>query len=378
MERGDKLRAYYQIKYLSQFHEIYLFAASEEEIKDSWIEELKPYCKNIFTSKISLTDKAIGIGHALVKKWPLQTGICYKKSFHQVFKKSLIQFKIDAVYCQLIRMVPYCEDVALPKILDFMDAFGEGMKRRANLVSFLESKIYNFESNRVLKYENACYKLFDLGTIISENDKKALGLNNSDNIVVISNGIDTNKFHPSKNNIKSYDVGLIGNMGYLPNIEAAEYLVNIIAKEYKSRYDCDLRILIAGARPDARVLALKNDNVKVLGWLENIVDAYHNISVMCAPIQSGTGQLNKILESMACGVPVVCLEHLNQSIKAINGETIITTNLESMAEVIHNLLHNKDLYKAIAINSQSFVTNKYAWTSATEPLNQCFSNIIEK
>ena len=44
LEKGDKLRAYHQIRVLSQKHELYLFALADQEVPSSSIEAL-PECQ---------------------------------------------------------------------------------------------------------------------------------------------------------------------------------------------------------------------------------------------------------------------------------------------------------------------------------------------
>jgi polysaccharide biosynthesis protein PslH len=377
LERGDKLRAYYQIKYLSKFHDIYLLAASDTKIEGHWIQELKPFCKEIIIDDISLFNKIAGVGYALLNGWPLQTGIVYKKTFKNRIEKFIKKHQIEVVYCQLIRMAPYCQSLSLPKVLDYMDAFGEGMMRRSKLVPFPEDTIYTFESNRVRKFEQDCLRQFTACTIISDNDKKALSVDNSDKVKVISNGIDMDKFRPDLSIEKKYDVGFIGNLGYLPNIEAAEYLVNQVASAYQKKHHHTLKILISGARPDERIIKLASTAIEVQGWIENIALAYQSISVLCAPIFSGTGQQNKILESMACGTPVLCNTELNISIGAINGHSIITTaNLEEMVDQLYNLLNDPDLQKNISKAACQFVAQNYSWDNVTQNLNNVLKNAV--
>ena len=45
LEKGDKLRAFHQIKELSKNHEIYLCAINTNQLHPKAIEKLTPYCK---------------------------------------------------------------------------------------------------------------------------------------------------------------------------------------------------------------------------------------------------------------------------------------------------------------------------------------------
>lgn len=47
LEKGDKLRAFHQIKELSKHHEIVLCALSDQKVEQSSIDKLQEYCKAI-------------------------------------------------------------------------------------------------------------------------------------------------------------------------------------------------------------------------------------------------------------------------------------------------------------------------------------------
>lgn len=52
LEKGDKLRAYHQVRELSKYHEIVLCALSDKKVTENDINELKPYCKSIHVIRL--------------------------------------------------------------------------------------------------------------------------------------------------------------------------------------------------------------------------------------------------------------------------------------------------------------------------------------
>src|SRR5215510_10401787 len=77
LEKGDKLRAFYQIKELSKYHDIYLVALQDSPIHDEALEKIEPYCKEIHLIKLSLFSKCWGIARAILKGLPMQCGYFY-------------------------------------------------------------------------------------------------------------------------------------------------------------------------------------------------------------------------------------------------------------------------------------------------------------
>ena len=61
LEKGDKLRAFYQIKELSKYHDIYLVALQDGALHPEALEKISPYCKEIHLIKLTLFSKFRGV-----------------------------------------------------------------------------------------------------------------------------------------------------------------------------------------------------------------------------------------------------------------------------------------------------------------------------
>ena len=154
-----------------------------------------------------------------------------------------------------------------------MDAFSDGMAKRALKAPSLLRFIYRLEKNKLVEYEKSIYKDFDNHIIISDQDKQVLGVNYNDEIKVLPNGIDQDYFSfKERTDASEYDYLFIGNMGYHPNIEAAIFIANKVMPQIWMKYP-DAKLLIAGARPSAAVKALSSERITVTGWIEDIRDA---------------------------------------------------------------------------------------------------------
>jgi glycosyltransferase involved in cell wall biosynthesis len=185
-----------------------------------------------------------------------------------------------------------------------------------------------------------------------------------------------NELELIKNNndlIKRYDVCFVGNLGYYSNVEAVRYLVKNIFPLLKKAKP-DVKILIAGARPTDEIRYFTNENITVLGWMDDIREAYSASRILVAPLMHGIGQQNKILEAMAMHVPVVATSRVNNAIGATPETEILVADTEgSFAEQILRLLQNIDLQRLMANNGRTFVENKYSWREATVGLEGLIS-----
>lgn len=378
LERGDKLRMYHQLRYLSTQHEIHLFCTTDVVPTESQLAELKQYCKSVAYWHIDTPTYVINVLKRFSSDLPFQCSGIYDRKFHEHIMAKIIEHKIDLVYCQLIRMAPYAADVKCPVVLDYMDALGVGMERRVEVSPWYTKKLYRIEARRVQKYEKEVMDMFDHCTIISDQDKALLSVDTKGRLTTISNGIDTTYFEPD-NTAPKYDIVFVGNLGYLPNIEAADILVRQIKMRYFDKYKKSLRILIVGARPSMKVLRLQTEEVKVNAWRKDIRTAYREGKILCAPLFSGTGQQNKILEAMALGIPCVTTSFVNNAIKAENGKEILMADtVAEMVAAIHFLLEDDEVYQTIERNARKFVVNNFQWQTTVDKLNSIFAAIVKQ
>jgi len=375
LEKGDKLRAYYQIKYLSKNCDIVLCCMSEEVLTEKAKDELSKYVSNIHVYKTSKISIALNMLIAGFMGYPFQVGYFFNTGAHFFFNKIIKEEKPDHIFVQLIRMAEYVtKSRTIPKSLDYMDTFSKGIERRMEKASGIKKLIFKFEFIRLKRYEKRVFSWFDNTYIISEQDKASFYFEESNQIKVSPNGVDHNFFQPKRKNEKKYDLVFTGNMSYPPNVNAVEYIAKELMPLLIERKP-DIKFLIAGATPANSVKALSNENIYVSGWLDDIRDAYNDASVFLAPLQIGTGLQNKLLEAMCMEVPCITSELANNALKAKDKEEILIGNTpKEYVNAVFELLENQELNRKIVKNGKTFVTETYNWNSISKNLEKDFFN----
>lgn len=359
---------YHQLRYLGKSHEIFLVALTDEEVLPEHFKKVEAIVSDLRVFTFKKHRRGISLFKSAFSSIPFQVSFYFSSSIRKEIEKIAEKFQPDHIYCQLTRMSEYAKGLPFPKTLDYMDAFGVGMERRSEVVSIPLSLVYKLEANRMKRYECNIYNSFDHHTVISEQDKEHINTPSKNEIVVIRNGIDTEFFTPS-DNPKIYDIGFVGNMGYPPNIDAAEYLIN----KLKPILDSGLTYQIAGARPDRRVKLLGGNNVVITGWMEDIRDAYLSCKIFVAPLWSGTGQQNKILEAMAMGIPCVTSTPVNNAIGARNQrEIMVADTVQEFKICIDKLLNDEQFYMELKENALMFVRENYSWKQSVDTLSNLF------
>ncbi len=375
LEKGDKLRAFHQIKELSKKNEIILCALNpvSKLDKQEAFSKLSPYCLSINFLDLSIPGRYWNMLLALLSKRPIQTGYFYSRKAHKEIIRLIEHYKPDHLYCQLIRTTEYLRNIELKKTLDYQDVLSYGIKRRQRKKSLLFKPVFTLEYRRLLRYEREIFDCFENKTIISIPDRDLIPHKDKKEIHVIPNGVDHSYFKPIEN-AKKYDIIFTGNMGYPPNIDAAEFLVRNIMPIVWQKHP-DAKVVLAGASPSRKVLSLKSELVEVTGWMDDIRDAYSAAGIFIAPMRIGTGLQNKLLEAMSMKIPTITTSLANDALQAGNNKEILVGNNETeLATHLINLLENDDLRESIAENGYSFVHNNHSWDQATNKLHSIINN----
>jgi len=136
VEKGDKLRAFHQIRMLSVHHEIHLVSISHHTIAPEHLNAMAPYCKTIKVFQIHNWLLPLQLVLGWIEGLPLQVSYFLDRTIKRKVQYHIIHLEPDHVICQLIRASSYVRALPFPKTLDYMDVFSEGMFQLAKVSSF--------------------------------------------------------------------------------------------------------------------------------------------------------------------------------------------------------------------------------------------------
>ncbi|HET6990177.1 MAG TPA: hypothetical protein VFJ43_02590, partial [Bacteroidia bacterium] len=107
LEKGDKLRAYHQLKHLSKKHELILCAINDTHLHPDAEKELKKFCKEIHVYNISKIGIFFNLLRGLFNGLPLQVAYFTSPSARKKISSLITEKKPDRIFAQLIRSAEY-------------------------------------------------------------------------------------------------------------------------------------------------------------------------------------------------------------------------------------------------------------------------------
>ncbi|MCT7520533.1 glycosyltransferase [Aliarcobacter cryaerophilus] len=363
---GDRLKNYNLIKILSKSYDIHFVSLIDRDLNKEDIEFCKRYCKEYKIFKKSKISSIISTAKSIFNRKPLQVNYYY---FSDVQK--YINEKVDScdfIINTLIRTSEYVKNINKPKYLDMVDSIALNYKRsEKNVKSKFWKIIYKYEIIKLLNYEKECLSLYDNTFFVNKEESeywKEFG-----KTIWIPNGVNNMLFDYNKKNSKYINyIAFFGKMDYQPNIDAVIWFINNIFDELNK----NIKFIIVGSNPTGQIKNLENDRIKITGFIEDPYEVLNSCFCCIAPMLTGGGIQNKILETMALGkitltttlgaTPILGAKN--------NSELLIADNVKDMITLINDLYESRNTQKfsKIEINSKEFIKNNFTWDSYEKKL----------
>lgn len=369
LDKGDKLRAYHQLKALSSRYNIHLTCLSDKKITQQQQKVLSEFTTSVTVHVLSKWMQYWQLLVALFTVKPVQVHYFYQRKIAKAVQQQIEVLNPDFIYCQLIRVTEYVKNIHhIPKTLDYMDVLSVGMMRQASINRGLKRYVMNVEGDRLRRYENRIFDYFNHHTIISEQDKQLINHTANYSIKVVPNGIDESFSDANLTVEKQYDLVFVGNLNYAPNVDSCLFIIDQLLPVLKAEWP-NIKILLAGTSPSEKIKdsAKNNPNITISGWVDDIRTSYLSSKICIAPLFIGTGLQNKLLESMALGVPCITTTLANSALKAMPDKDVLIANTLAEFQIrIDSLLSDKELYNTMSVNGKRFVKSHFNWQKSVD------------
>ena len=138
----------------------------------------------------------------------------------------------------------------------------------------------------------------------------------------------------------------------------------------------EARLIIAGRGTEQLIDVAVEPGVEVLGAVPSAADWLRDLSVLLFPIDRGSGMKVKVLEAMACGVPVVTTPAGAEGVRAEGGVMVEHDDrhlAHSAAVIMQDALERSERGAA----ARAAFLERYSPAPATEPLVELYRRIAD-
>jgi len=229
------------------------------------------------------------------------------------------------------------------------------------------------------------YKYASLVLTVSEKEKEILSSYGipEEKIKVVPNGVDVEHFDTLNINLEDIKrkyglencrvVVFVGNMEYLPNREAVKLIVTKIAP-WVCKEVGNVKFLMVGRCTER----INSPNLIFTGVVRDIKEPLSISDVAIAPLFRGSGTRLKILEYLACGLPVVSTSKGVEGLNLKNGiDIIIRDDINEFARSIIEILKNTNLAEKLKRNAKRSIMD-YDWKKISAQLHKTYEEFLRK
>jgi polysaccharide biosynthesis protein PslH len=129
----------------------------------------------------------------------------------------------------------------------------------------------------------------------------------------------------------------------------------------------DARFIVVGSNPPDALRARSGEGVTVTGFVEDLASWYRAATIFVSPLLVAGGLLQKVMDAMAMGVPVVATTVCNHGLRAVPGEhLIIADHPQPFADAVLSLLKDSSTRERIGQAGRAFVKTQYDLESAID------------
>ena len=179
----------------------------------------------------------------------------------------------------------------------------------------------------------------------------------------------------SKSFEKRKDIMFIGGFLHEPNEDAVFFFIKEIFPIVKERIP-DIRFFIVGSDPSAAILKLDSKDIKVTGYVKDVMPYFENCRVFVSPLRYGAGMKGKIGHSMSYGLPVVTTSVGAEGIGLVDGENaLIVDRPDDFADAIVRLYTEENLWNKISTKSIEHIEKNYSEEVISKKIAELFNSL---
>lgn len=375
--RGGKIRPFNMIRHLARSHEVVVCSLARSDQEAEQARGIAPYCRDFHVQLVNETVQKLRMVSTLPTLITASASYFYSPALARTIRQLLASSRFDLIFVHCSSVAHYVRHVRdVPKILDFGDMDSQKWREYAHYKPFPLSCGYWWEGQRLQAYENRLARQFDVCTTTTHAEWQTL---ESYRTGVASdwfpNGVDSDHFAPTDGRYDSDTIAFVGRMDYYPNQQCMfDFCRDTLPrlKQLRPR----VKLMIVGADPSPQVRRLSAiEGVTVTGSVPDVRPFLRAAALTVAPLAIARGTQNKILESMAMGVPVVASPTAAGGVDAVGGEHLLIADApQALCEAISGLLGDPARRAQFAQAARARALSHHAWPRSMQRMD----GIIER
>lgn len=306
------------------------------------------------------------------------------------------QVEADAVIADSLRLAEYAEATGLPYLVDLDDLLSERYAELAQsgrdtseLLGFFGQALPGWTqrpagmlARRSLRWEAKACRRRELAvarratavSLVSGFEAERLAVLSGRSILTLPVGVAIAPVVDS--GVKNrQDLLFLGGLDYQANVDALRWY---LAQVLPLLGDKVPTLRVIGHCPPGIVAEMRSPHIVFEGYVEDLQKALSSGSALIAPIVSGTGVKTKVLDAMACGLPVIGTPLAFTGLAVSDGvEGYIGQDAAQLADRVAQVLRSPEDAVAVGLRGREYVAANFAFEIVCERWAQALTALID-
>lgn len=370
LDAGPKVRSYYVLRYLAQFHQVTLITHTREQDTPEALAHVRSFCDAVHPVPITRSRvrdaryMAASVLYAkpfLILRDDLDT--MRAKIAHVVAEQ-----KFDAVHADQLSTAHYALRVPnVQRVLDQHNAVWTIVERLSRNEALLPKRLVLERETRLLKkHEAAMGSAFDRVITVTAQDRRALEFQDAPvraPVLTIPICIDPGDTTPLERNPNAGNIVCVGGMFYPPNVDGVMWFAREVLPRVWDEFP-QTKFYVVGARPARELVQLgaREPRIVVTGYVADTTPFLQDSRAFIVPLRAGGGMRVKILDAWARALPMVTTTIGCEGISVRDAENVLVADTpESFAHAVLALLRDRTAADKLARAGRAWVETQYDW-----------------
>jgi sugar transferase (PEP-CTERM/EpsH1 system associated) len=384
-DKGDKIRAFNEIRSLSRRHRIHLLTLADAEVPD--LAPLEELCERVEVFPVQRTGAYLRAALGIFSSRPLTLAFFDSAELRQRAEELARSERFDLVVAYCSAMAPYVEPFAqagVPAVLDMVDVDSSKWAQYSQFAALPMRPVYALEARRLQEYEASLTDRFERIVLATGNETRMLKAFAPDaKAVTVPNGVDLDYFRPLDLPRSPHPtIVFTGQMDYFANVDGMVHFSRNLFPRLRQRFP-DLELLIVGRSPAPAVRALDElPGVHVTGAVGDVRPFLARAWAFVAPLRIAQGVQNKVLEAMAMNVPVVCTDRVFAGLSEggfRHGRDLLAASTDQgLEDSLAGLLGDAQARTRLAEQARRRLSLSYRWTANMDSFEEILVGAVRK
>lgn len=372
--KGDKVRSYHLVRYLTQHYRVHLGAFVDDP--DDWkhADVLRDMCAEVHLIPLARRRATLRSATGLLTRKPLTLPYYHDAGMARWVDDLLGRRPVHASFVFSSAMGQYVEHHdGIRRVVDFVDVDSDKWRQYAVKCRGLKRLVYAREADCLLRYERHLASIADVSFFVSRDEAdlfRSLSPDQQGKVDHFNQSVDTRHFARDSASISPYAdhrkvIVFTGAMDYWPNADAVTWFARDVFPAVRKAHE-DAMFFIVGSRPTDEVKRLATlPGVHVTGRVEDIRPYLWHAAVAVAPLRIARGVQTKVLEAMAAGTPTVVTSGALEGIGAIPGKHVLLADTAGQfSSAVDKLL--RESIPALSVHARELVECEHEWENNLE------------